>query len=122
MRWWTGIMIIGIVFLIDIALLAALIYSFWYCWPLAVILGLLIYTAWKKTDGFGKHWKPKNIKRFLEQWIGAKPPSKEGLRNARERFSKARNILENARRELDFDPPVDWTPELDKENEDEKDA
>jgi len=113
-------------------LLAALTYGFWYCWPLTVILGLFVYAAWKKTGGFGKHWKPKNIKRFLEQWTGEKPPSKEGLRNARERFSKARSILDTARQEregldldaamqeTDFDPPVDWTPELDKENEDER--
>ena len=46
------------------------------------------------------------------------PPSEEGLHNARERFRKARNILDTAKQELDFDPPVDWTPELDEENED----
>lgn len=46
------------------------------------------------------------------------PPSEEGLRNARERFGRARRILDAARREDGFDPFVEWTPESEEENED----
>jgi len=48
-----------------------------------------------------------------------KEPSKEGLKNARERFHRARLILERAKGELDFDPPVDWIPELNRKNKNE---
>ena len=50
------------------------------------------------------------------------PPSEEGLRKAIERFSKASRILKEAMQESIFDPPVDWTPEMDKEESNEKDA
>lgn len=51
------------------------------------------------------------------------PPSEEGLRNARERFGRARRILDAAKQqEITFDPFVEWTPESDEESEDEKNA
>lgn len=53
---------------------------------------------------------------FMRRFVPKeKPPSKEGLKNARERFHRARLILDAARREGDFDPSIAWTPETDLE-------